>query len=166
MTGKLVFTVGNDMMGDDGAGPMLARMLEESPVQGWSVLDGGSAPENYIFKIRDMAPEHVLIVDAADMQLPIGEVRTIDREQIGSLFLMTTHSLPLSYLMDAIAEFVPQVEMIGIQPGTVAFGCAVSAEMEAGVERIYGWLNEGHQAGFPAVLRMVKEQDQAEGSGL
>lgn len=144
MTGRLVFTVGNDLMGDDAAGPMLARLLDDSPAEAWAVLDGGSAPENYIFKIRELEPDEVLIVDAADMQLPPGEVRLIDREHIGSLFLVTTHSLPLSYIMDAIGEFVPQVQLLGIQPGTVAFDCPVSAEVQAGVQRVYGWLKEHH----------------------
>ncbi len=142
MTGRLVFTVGNDMMGDDAAGPMLARMLEENPVDGWSVLDGGSAPENYIFKIREMAPEQVLIVDAADMALSPGDFRLVDRDQIGSLFLVTTHSLPLSYLMDAIGDFVPCVELLGIQPGLVAFACPVSPQVKASVERVYDWLKD------------------------
>ena len=139
---RLVFTVGNELMGDDGAGPMLAHMLEESPMEGWDVLDGGSAPENYIYKIREMAPEQVVIVDAADMQLSAGQAQIIDREQIGSLFLVTTHSLPLSFLMEAIGEFVPSVRMVGIQPATVAFGESVSAPVRAGVERVYQWLED------------------------
>ncbi len=142
MSGRLVFTVGNDLMGDDAAGPMLAHMLEESPLEGWDLLDGGSTPENYIYKVREMAPEQVVIVDTAEMELPAGEVRRIDREQIGSLSLMTTHSLPLSYLMDSIGEFVPRVEMIGIQPGMVAFGHPVSARVKSAVERVYGWLKQ------------------------
>ncbi len=142
MTRGLVFTVGNDLMGDDAAGPMLARMLEHSPLEGWELLDGGSAPENYIYKVREMAPDQVVIVDTAEMQLPAGEVRKIDREQIGGLSLMTTHSLPLSYLMESIGEFVPRVEMIGIQPRTVAFGYPVSAQVKSAVERVYGWLKQ------------------------
>ena len=38
---QLVFTVGNEMMGDDAAGPLLAQFLKCSPVSGWSVLMGG-----------------------------------------------------------------------------------------------------------------------------
>ncbi len=149
---KLVFTVGNELMGDDAAGPMLARMLEESPVEGWDVLDGGNTPENYIYKVREISPEQVLIVDAADMQLRAGDIQMIDREQIGSLFLMTTHSLPLSFLMDAISEFVPQVQMIGVQPAMVAFGYPLSAEVQAGVERVYQWL-KGQCSGTVEVRR-------------
>lgn len=140
MTKRLVLTVGNDMMGDDAAGPLLAQMLQRSPADGWEVLDGGSVPENYVYKIREVAPEHVLIVDAADMELPTGQVRLIEGDQVGSLFLMTTHSLPLNYLMESLGEFVPRVEMIGIQPDVVAFGCPMSAQVKSAVERVYQWL--------------------------
>lgn len=140
MTKRLVLTVGNDMMGDDAAGPLLAQMLQSSPADGWEVLDGGSVPENYVYKIREAAPEHVLIVDAADMELPTGQVRLIDKDQVGGLFLMTTHSLPLNYLMESLGEFVPRVEMIGIQPDVVAFGCPMSAQVKSAVERVYQWL--------------------------
>lgn len=142
MRKRLVFTVGNEMMGDDAAGPLLAQMLEAAPLEGWDVLDGGNAPENYLFKIREMAPEEVLIVDTADMELPAGEVRHIPQEAIGSLFLMTTHSLPLSYLMEAIREFVPRVELIGIQPEVVSFGYPVSLPVKQAVERVHTWLRE------------------------
>lgn len=143
MKNRLVFTVGNDMMGDDAAGPLLARMLERSPLKGWAVLDGGSAPENYIYKIRELEPEQVVIVDAADMQLGPGEIRQIDQEAVGSLFLMTTHSLPLSFLMQSIGESVPSVELLGIQPQQVAFGYPVSPAVQAAVERVYAWLGGG-----------------------
>jgi len=142
MKKRLVFTVGNEMMGDDAAGPLLAQMLEAAPLESWDVLDGGNAPENYLFKIREMAPEEVLIVDTADMELQAGEVRHIDQEAIGSLFLMTTHSLPLSYLMEAIREFVPRVELIGIQPEVVSFGYPVSPSVKQAVERVHAWLRD------------------------
>ena len=142
MKKRLVFTVGNELMGDDAAGPLLAQRLEAAPLEGWDVLDGGNAPENYLFKIREMAPEEVLIVDTADMELPAGEVRHIDQEAIGSLFLMTTHSLPLSYLMEAIREFVPRVELIGIQPEVVSFGYPVSLPVKQAIERVHAWLRD------------------------
>ncbi len=140
MKQRLVVTVGNEMMGDDAAGPLLARMMQQAPVAEWDILDGGSAPENYMYKIREMAPEQVLLVDSADMELPAGEVRLIDPEHVGSLFLVTTHSLPLNYLMESIGEFVPAVELIGIQPELVAFGYPVSPCVRQAVRQVYGWL--------------------------
>ncbi len=41
----VLLCVGNSMMGDDGAGPLLAEMCAANPVGGWVVIDGGSAPE-------------------------------------------------------------------------------------------------------------------------
>ncbi len=154
MKKKLIFTVGNEMMGDDAAGPMLARIIERSPLDDWDVLDGGNAPENCIFKIREMSPERVVIVDAADMNLSSGNIRLIDKEQVGSVFFMTTHSLPLSYLMESIQEFVPSVALIGIQPEIVAFGYPVSFQVKRAVECIYAWLKRSGEIGDSAVKNL------------
>jgi len=143
MRKKLVLTVGNSMMGDDGAGPMLAQMMFRAPLEGWDALDGGSAPEDCTSGIREMAPEEIVIVDSAEMGLEPGDIRLIDHRQIGSLFLVTTHSLPLTYLMEALREFVPSVNLIGIQPEIVAFGCPVSPRVVRAVERVYACFQEG-----------------------
>jgi hydrogenase 3 maturation protease len=140
MKKKLVVTVGNGMMGDDAAGPLLAEKLKQSPVDDWEMLNGGSAPENSLFLIREMAPEQVLIVDAADMGLAPGEIRLIGDKRIEDPFFMTTHSLPLSYLMQALREFVPEVDLLGIQPDVVAFGYPVSASVKLAVDRVYAYL--------------------------
>jgi hydrogenase 3 maturation protease len=153
MKKNLVLTVGNEMMGDDAAGPLLARMIKHAPLDDWEVLDGGNVPENYVFKIREMEPEHVLIVDAADMDLQTGEIRLIDKDRVGSVFLMTTHSLPLTYLMESILGFVSKVELVGIQPEVVAFGYPVSPRVKQAVERVYAWLELGGAlSGAPALM--------------
>ena len=142
MKKKLVLTVGNGMMGDDAAGPLLARMIKHSPLDDWEVINGGDAPESYMPQIRDMAPEEVVIVDAADMDLQTGEIRLIDENRIGRVFFMTTHSLPLTYLMESIREFVPKVDLVGIQPEVVAFGYPVSPRVKQAVDRVYAWLKQ------------------------
>ena len=58
----VLLCVGNSMMGDDGAGPLLAEMCAANPVGDWVVIDGGSAPENDIVAIRELRPERLLIV--------------------------------------------------------------------------------------------------------
>lgn len=63
----VLLCVGNSMMGDDGAGPLLAEMCAANPPGNWTVLDGGSAPENEVVAIRAMKPSRLLIVDATDM---------------------------------------------------------------------------------------------------
>jgi hydrogenase 3 maturation protease len=142
MKKKLVVTVGNGMMGDDAAGPLLAEKLKMAPLNGWETLNGGSAPENSLFLIREMAPEQVLIVDAADMDLAPGEIRLISDDRIEDPFFMTTHTLPLTYLMQSLREFVPKVDLLGIQPDVVAFGYPVSASVKLAVDRVYECLGQ------------------------
>lgn len=134
---NILFTVGNGMMGDDGAGALLAQMMRENPLEAWTVLHGGSAPENVIHRIREMHVHHVLVVDTADMDLPPGSIRLIAADRLGDPFLMTTHTLPLTFLIASLREFVPQVELLGIQPGVIAFGFPISDEVHKAVEKVY-----------------------------
>ena len=134
---NLLLTVGNGMMGDDGAGVLLARMVHESPLENWTVLNGGSAPENILHQARDMKPSRALVVDAADMDLPPGCIRLIHADRLDDPFLMTTHTLPLSFLVESLREFVPRVDLVGIQPHIVAFGFPMSSEVRLAVEQLY-----------------------------
>lgn len=142
MKKKLILTVGNPMMGDDGAGPLLARKIQQAPLETWEALDGGSAPENCLYLVREAAPEQVLVVDAADMDLAPGEIRLIAADRIEDPLWMTTHTLPLSYLVQALREFVPKVDLVGIQPRVVAFGYPLSTEVARAVGRVYDGLRQ------------------------
>jgi hydrogenase 3 maturation protease len=146
MKKKLVITVGNRMMGDDAAGPLLAERMQRGPLDDWDALDGGSAPENLLYLIREMTPDQVIIIDAADMDLAPGEVRLIGADRLEDPFLMTTHTLPLSYLAESLREFVAQVDMVGIQPHVVAFGYPVSTEVKQAVGRVYEGLKQANFA--------------------
>jgi hydrogenase 3 maturation protease len=143
---KLVLTVGNMLMGDDAAGPLLAQSLLASPVDGWEVLDGGSAPENCLHRIRELAPEQILVVDAADMTLEPGQVRLIDDVKLDDPFLMTTHTLPLSYLIESLRETTEKVDLLGIQPQVVAFGYPVSPEVKQAVGQVHKNLKQAEPA--------------------
>jgi hydrogenase 3 maturation protease len=140
MKKKLLVTVGNPMMGDDAAGSLLAQKIRRAPLERWEALEGGSAPENTLYLIREIAPEQVLVIDAADMDLSPGEIRLIGMDEIEDPFLISTHTLPLSYLMQALREFVPEVDMVGIQPRVVAFGYPISIEVRQAVEHVYDGL--------------------------
>jgi hydrogenase 3 maturation protease len=146
MKKKLVLAVGNSMMGDDAAGPLLAQLIGRGPLAQWDVLDGGSAPENLLYLVREMAPVQVLVIDAADMDLEPGEVRLVGAARLEDPFLMTTHTLPLSYLVQSLEEFVPKVELLGIQPHTVAFGYPLSPEVKQAVSQVYEGLKQENPA--------------------
>jgi hydrogenase 3 maturation protease len=134
---KIILTVGNNMMGDDGAGPALAQKIIDQPLDGWLVIDGGTIPEDNIHILRRLQPRFLILVDAAEMNEPPGTVRVIDPDTIADMFIMSTHSLPLNFLLSELKLFIPRVEFIGIQPKTVAFSAPMTPDVETGVESIY-----------------------------
>ena len=105
--------VGNDANGDDGIGPWIARHFSK---EGWQSIDCFTVPENYTGEVKRLQPNHVVIVDAADMDLPPGSIRVILRDRIGTA-TFSTHAMPLSVFIDYIQETTEAaVTLIGIQP--------------------------------------------------
>ena len=143
MSDQVLLTVGNSMMGDDGAGPLLSSLLDRAPAPGWQVVDGGSAPENVVHRVRALSPWRVVVVDATDMDLEPGAIRLVDDRRIADQFIMTTHDLPVCFLIAALRESVPEVAFLGIQPALVAFGCPMSAAVERAVRDIHAQLRSG-----------------------
>jgi hydrogenase 3 maturation protease len=137
MDNNVVFTVGNGMMGDDGAGPLLAERLAREPVAGWDVVDGGSTPENHVHSVVALRPRRVYLVDAADMELAPGEIRIVEPTSIADMLFMTTHSLPLSFVIEHLQAEGCEVTFIGIQPGIVAFYCPMLEPVKQAVADLY-----------------------------
>ena len=137
MAGKFVFTVGAVLRGDDAAGPMLSKMLEEKPVDGWQVIDGEMTPEDYTGVVKREKPDFLVLVDAAQMNLEPGAVRLLERDNVVSDYMVTTHSMPLSYLIDEIAGYCGELIFIGIQPAQLEFFAPLTPEVLSSVEDVY-----------------------------
>lgn len=57
----VLLCVGNSMMGDDGAGPLLAEKCAAAPKGNWVVIDGGSAPETTLSLFANCARHGCLL---------------------------------------------------------------------------------------------------------
>lgn len=133
---NIVFTAGSVLRGDDAAGPLLAKLLDEDPADGWEVIDGGQTPEDDLGYIRDRAPERILFVDASKMGLLPGMVRQLSAEDVAESFLITTHSLPISFLLKRLYEVCNDVTFLGIQVASTEFFDPVTPEVRHAVEDI------------------------------
>lgn len=142
-TCNVVLTVGNSLMGDDGAGPLLCERMEATPVPGWTVVDGGSMPENVTYAVKAMKPQRLLIVDVATLGLAPGEMRFVDKENIRAMGIASTHNLPLSFIIDELEQVIEQVVFLGIQPQEVGFCLPVTDAVQQAVERIHAGLAQG-----------------------
>jgi len=57
-----------------------------------------------------------VVVDAADMGARPDELRLLDEGLIAEQPFLTTHKLPLIFLLKLLREFVPIVQLLSIQP--------------------------------------------------
>ncbi|TDR79675.1 hydrogenase maturation peptidase HycI [Paludibacterium purpuratum] len=140
---NLILAVGNAMMGDDGAGPLLASLLHSAPAAGWLAIDGGSAPENVAHSVLAAKPRRVVVFDAADMGLDPGEIRLVDDRTIAEMFIMTTHNLPLNFLIERLREEIDEVLFLGVQPDVVAFYFPMTPKIDTAVRALHARLVAG-----------------------
>jgi hydrogenase 3 maturation protease len=139
-----VVGVGNDLRGDDGAGPALARSLAERVGigEGWLVLDCGEVPENYLGPILAAEPETILLCDAADFGGRAGEVRVLELGGEGAPPL-STHNASLRLLGSVLtAESGAEVALVGIQPAWTSWGAPLSEAVAASVTQVADALSE------------------------
>lgn len=108
--------IGNRDGGDDAVGPYIADQLKSTTVD---VLDCGTAPENYTSLVKKHDPKHLIIIDAVEMGLFPGEMRTVPKEKIGVMHI-STHGIPISVLISYLEQYVKNIIFIGIQPKTMS----------------------------------------------
>ena len=76
-----------------------------------------------------------------------GEIRIIDPDDIAEMFMMTTHNMPLNYLIDQLKEDIGEVIFLGIQPDIVGFYYPMTQPIKDAVETVYqrleGWEGNG-----------------------
>jgi len=114
MADLVVMCIGNRDGGDDGIGPYIAERLGKDH-HDFVVLDGGISPENYTSVVKRYHPETLILVDAADMGLPAGEIRVVPEEKIGTMHL-STHGISLALLIEFLKKDIKEIVVIGIQP--------------------------------------------------
>lgn len=119
--GKVVIVgIGNTMRGDDGFGPALVEGLTGKIKA--ICINVGSAPENYITKIVEAAPDTILIVDAVHLGLAPGEYDILTKSDIINCGL-TTHDISPSMFIDFLEKQTrADIYLLGVQPKNVSFG--------------------------------------------
>ena len=130
---NLLVGIGCVLRGDDGLGP---RMAQTFTAEGWATLDCGTVPENFTSKIKQLRPELVVFVDAAEMGLAPGEFRIIPKEKIKDVSC-STHNLPLSLMIDFLQQSMDvDMPFIGVQPALVSDGEELSSEVLSGIKKL------------------------------
>lgn len=139
----VLFTAGSVLRGDDAVGPLLAKNLMDAPLEGWEIVDGGQTPEDDLYYIRELCPRKVVFVDAAQMGFEPGSIRRLTAQDVAKQCMITTHSLPISFLLGQLGEVCDDVVFLGVQVKGTEFFDPLSDEVRAALEDIERTLRGG-----------------------
>jgi len=152
----LVVGVGNSWRGDDGIGPKIVGWLKEN-VEGNDYLI-----ESDLFSLLDIFEkyQHIVIIDAVNMGEQPGVVKSFTPAEV-KLGIKTsassTHGFGLADIIK-LAESLQlktSLQIIGIQVGDVAFGNALSSQLQNSWEHIVERVQQ--EVKHAAMLTKIKE---------
>ena len=126
--------VGDINHGDDAVGPMIAGALLDAGVP--NVVESGQSPELDTWRIRELAPETVLFVDAVDFGGSAGDAALLETSDLrGDGF--DTHRAPLRLTMDYLErELGCKCLVLAIQPKDVRQGAPMCDEVRSSCENV------------------------------
>jgi len=139
----VILGVGSELMQDDKAGPDVTVYLEKKYGTNHPkvrIFTGYTTPENFTKDIADFHPEHVIIVDAANLNLAHGELTDLPVDRITD-FSLGTHKLSLVMMIKFLSTTVnPMFSVLAIQYKSILFGEKMTKEMKAGVKKATAFL--------------------------
>lgn len=144
-----VLGIGSDLRGDDAAGMLVIEYLRKKPLgRGKSVkiglFGGATAPENLTGEIKAFKPDHLVIVDSAEMKERPGTMLLLRPEELGGGVTFSTHNMPARIITEYFAKSMKCViTVIGIQPASVIFGGRVSKLVRSAARDVSNAILEG-----------------------
>lgn len=128
--------IGDELQPRDRLGMLAAREIGALRLKDVRVFLAGPVPESFTAPIRRFRPDHVVLLDAADMGLRPGAVDVIDASRVRGTRL-STHALPLSVVIEYLETTakVP-VTLVGIQPDLDHGGPGPTPAEATGITRI------------------------------
>jgi len=127
----LIICIGNDLKGDDAAGPLLYEALRgriKTPL-----FNAAAVPENYIQTVIRRAPRTLILVDAADFNAPPGAVAILDPADLRNSTPSTHVGSPAMFINVIRGRIPVEVLFIGIQPKSTGFAEPPCSEVVAAV---------------------------------
>ena len=122
---KVLFLgVGENRMGDDGAGPWLSFELDQwCHLSQIKIINGGIIPEQRLEEILAFNPDIIFLLDAMQTDAAPGTVELLEEDRMRMYLPISTHSLPIPVFLDRVRKFLPEVliYLIGICPFQLEF---------------------------------------------
>jgi hydrogenase 3 maturation protease len=129
--------IGNSLRRDDFVGVKIVRDLQDSVSSSVYLIECETVPENFIEPIIKLNPSHVLIIDAALLNLEPGSLKLLSSKQMKERQVVSTHALPLRIFCEYLArETNAKIALLLIQPGDTSFGEGLTREVRNTADRM------------------------------
>jgi len=129
--------IGNPIRMDDFVGTRVIQLMQGNVSKRVLLIECETVPENFIQRISDFGPTHVLLIDAAMLNVKPGQYRLLKPSELLTSPAISTHSLPIKIFCDYIAKSTKsKIGLLLIQPRTTDFGEGLSREVEASAREL------------------------------
>ena len=129
--------IGNSIRQDDYVGLKIVQDLQGKVSENDCLLECETVPESYLLDIEQFKPTHVLLIDAAFLNLKPGDASLLETEKIVDYSAISTHMLPLRIFCEYIKEATgAKIALLLIEPASMEFGEGLSVDVQAAAERL------------------------------
>jgi len=133
----VVAGIGNPIRRDDFVGVKIAQDLKGKVSKNVCLIECETVPESFMQEIVDLKPSHVLLIDAAVLELKPGETRLVFPEQVADFPAVTTHMLPLRIFCEYITKMSEaKIALLLIEPQDTEFGEGLTGIVQTAAEEI------------------------------
>ena len=133
----VVAGIGNLIRMDDFVGVKIIQDLQGKLPENVNLIECETVPESFMDEIAEFKPSHVLLIDAAVMQLKPGDVRLFDAEKVTSFPAISTHMLPLRVFCEYITKMSgAKIALLLIEPCNTEFGEGLTCVGQEAAEKI------------------------------
>jgi len=127
--------IGNPLRMDDFVGIKIVQGLHGRVSEKVKLIECETVPESFTHQIIDSNPTHVLLIDAAILDLKPGVSRLIEPEQLAVFPAFSTHMLPLRIFCEYVSKMTEaKITLLLIEPEMTDFGETLSPEVEKTAE--------------------------------
>jgi len=137
----VIVGVGNPIRMDDFVGVKIVRRLRGKVSENVCLIEAETVPEDSAQQIVEFNPTHILLVDAAVLNIKPGQSMLIAPEKLSTFPTISSHVLPLRVFCDFLKENTnAKIALLLVQPEKTGFGEKMSATVEASAKKIVRFL--------------------------